>query len=229
MNNKNNIVLRMDNNKNLENESNFLRLIFVGDTGVGKTQIINIYNNKLFQNEHFPTFSIDIQIKILNINGKKTKIHCIDAEGSKDISETVGKLFIKKADAFIIIYDITSRESFINIYKYVDYFKFALNNVERKYSNKIKYIVGNKYDLRTSRLISEIKGREMPNKYYAKYMECSAKNGLNVDRLFEYFIQDISRREESNSSDSGGNQKNNRIYKNVNHIILILFHFLILK
>ena len=55
------------------------------------------------------------------------------------------------------------------------------NNVERKYSNKIKYIVGNKYDLRTSRLISEIKGREMPNKYYAKYMECSAKNGLNVD------------------------------------------------
>ena len=42
-------------------------------------------------------------------------------------------------------------------------------------------------------------------------------------------IQDISRREESNSSDSGGNQKNNRIYKNVNHIILILFHFLILK
>ena len=218
MNNKNNIVLRMDNNKNLENESNFLRLIFVGDTGVGKTQIINIYNNKLFQNEHFPTFSIDIQIKILNINGKKTKIHCIDAEGSKDISETVGKLFIKKADAFIIIYDITSRESFINIYKYVDYFKFALNNVERKYSNKIKYIVGNKYDLRTSRLISEIKGREMPNKYYAKYMECSAKNGLNVDWLFEYIIQDISRREESNSSDSGGNQKNNRIYKNVNSI-----------
>ena len=38
------------------------------------------------------------------------------------------------------------------------------------------------------------------------------------NRLFEYIIQDISRREESNSSDSGGNQKNNRIYKNVNSI-----------
>lgn len=214
---KKNIIPKTDNDKNMENESSFLRLIFLGDTGVGKTQIINIYNNKLFQNEHFPTFSIDFQIKILNINEKTLKIHCIDTEGSKDISEDLGKSFIKKADAFIIIYDITSRESFINIYKYYDYLKFALNNLEKKY-NKIIYIVGNKYDLRTNRLISENEGREIANKYEAKFMECSAKNGLNVDRLFEYIIQDISRKEESNSSDSSGNQKNNSILKNINSL-----------
>ena len=56
---------------------------------------------------------------------------------------------------------------------------------------------------------------EMSDKYDAKYMEVSAKNGLNIDRLFEYIIQDIIKREESSSSDSGGNVRNNAIYRNI--------------
>lgn len=214
-----NIILNSDNDKNKQNETSFYRLIFVGDSGVGKTQIINIYNNKLFQNEHYPTFNIDFQIKTLKINGKKINIHCIDTEGSIDFTECTGKMFIKKADALIFVYDITSRQSFNNIDKYFNFLRFSLNEYEVKYNKKIIYIVGNKLDLRTNRLINENEGREIAYKYNSKYMECSAKNGLNVDRLFEYIIQDISKREVYNIIDSGGgNQKNNSIYKNIKSI-----------
>ena len=211
---KKNINQKTDNDKNNQNESAFYRLIIMGDSGVGKTQIINKYNNKIFENEHLPTFGIDFQIKTLNISGKKTNIHCIDTEGSKDFSEDTGKLFIKKADCFILIYDITSRESFINLHKYYNIFKFSLNSLEKTFNKKIIYFVGNKYDLKSNRLVNESEARESANKFNAKYIECSAKNGFNVDNLFEYVLQDILKRDENNISDRG-DVKNNAIFRNI--------------
>ena len=209
-------ILNSENDKNKLNETSFYRLIFVGDSEVGKTQIINLYNNKLFQNEYFPTFNIDFQIKTLNINGKKKNIHCIDTEGSlvsQVLTEYTGENFIKKIDALIIVYDITSRQSFNNIDSYYKILesKYSSKGLSDKFNKTIKYVVGNKFDLRINRVISDNEGRETENKYNAKYMECSAKNGYNIDRLFEYIIQDIIRGESNNSSDSGGNQRNNNI------------------
>ena len=216
MKSKNKIILKSDIDRNQRKEITFCRIIFLGDAGVGKTQIINIYNRKLFQNEHFPTFSIDFQIKTLNINGKKINIHCIDTEGSSlDFSVNTGKSFIKKADAFILVYDITSVQSFNNLYQYYNNFKFALNDNEEKDYTKFIYIVGNKFDLNSNRVVNENDAIKLASKYNAKYIECSAKNGYNVDRLFEYIIQDILKREENNSSDSGGNVKNNNIFRNI--------------
>lgn len=209
-------ILNSENDKNKSNETSFYRLIFVGDSEVGKTQIINLYNNKLFQNEYYPTFNIDFQIKTLNINGKKKNIHCIDTEGSlvsQVLTEYTGENFIKKIDALILVYDITSRQSFNNIDSYYKILesKYSSKGLSDKFNKTIKYVVGNKFDLRINRVISDNEGRETENKYNAKYMECSAKNGYNIDRLFEYIIQDIIRGESNNSSDSGGNQRNNNI------------------
>ena len=217
MKSKKNIIRNSKCIKKQQNESLFYRIIFVGDSGVGKTQIINKYNNKLFQNEHFPTFRIDFQIKTLSINGKKVNIHCIDTEGN-DFSEDTGILFINKAHVFILVYDITSKESFNNIYKYYNLLKSTLNDLEDKYNKKIFYLIGNKYDLKINRTINEKEARDLANKYNAKYMEVSAKNGFNIDKLFEYAIQDIVKSEDSTSSDSGGKVKNNTIYKNINSI-----------
>lgn len=209
-------ILNSENDKNKSNETSFYRLIFVGDSEVGKTQIINLYNNKLFQNEYYPTFNIDFQIKTLNINGKKKNIHCIDTEGSlvsQVLTEYTGENFIKKIDALILVYDITSRQSFNNIDSYYKILesKYSSKGLSDKFNKTIKYVVGNKFDLRINRVISDNEGRETENKYNAKYMECSAKNGYNIERLFEYIIQDIIRGESNNSSDSGGNQRNNNI------------------
>ena len=217
MKSKKNIDFKSNADKTKSNESIFYRLIFAGDSGVGKTQIINVYNKKIFQKDHLPTFGIDFQIKTLNIIGKKTNIHCIDTAGSEDFTEDTGKLFVKKADAFILVYDITSKESFNNLYKYYNIFKFALNDFEEKYRKKILYMIGSKFDLRMNRLVYENEARQMANKYEAKYLEVSAKSGYNIDRLFEFIIQDILRRGESNS-DSGGQIKGNNIYKNMNTI-----------
>ena len=201
-----------DINNNIDNI--FYRLIFLGDTGVGKTQIINVYNNKLFKEDYMPTFSVDFQIKSIVMNGKKINIHCIDTEGCIDnLPDYLGKSFIKKADAFILVYDITTKNSFTNL---SNYYKFSINDIEEKLSKKIIYLVGNKYDLKINRVVSEIQGQETANKYDAKFMEVSAKKSSTIKKLFDCIIQDIIKRDESSSSsDSNGKFINNNILSNV--------------
>ena len=218
MKSKKNLTLKKDLNKIKEIETIFFRLFFVGDIGVGKTQIINIYNKKAFNDKHIPTFSVDFQIKPVFLNGKKINIHCIDTEGSNDFSKDTGEPFVKRADAFILVYDISQRQTYDNLPKYYKMFEFALNDIEDKYNKKIIYIVGNKSDLRSKRVILEKEGRDIANKYDAKFMEVTAKNGLSIERLFDHIIQDILKRDENSSSDSGGQIKNNNILNNVNTI-----------
>lgn len=75
MKSKKNIIL------NKEIESIFYRLIFVGDGGVGKTQIINVYNKKPYKDKYESTFGADFQIRPITINNRKINIYCIDTEG----------------------------------------------------------------------------------------------------------------------------------------------------
>lgn len=198
---------------NNNNENIFYRLIFVGDTGVGKTQIINVYNNKLFKEDYIPTFSVDFQIKTIVLNNKKINIHCIDTEGSIDnLPEYLGKTFIKKADAFILVYDITTKNSLNNL---SNYYKFSINDIEEKYNKKITYLVGNKYDLKNNRAVSEQLGQETANKYDAKFIEVSAKKSFTIKKLFDCIIQDIIKRDESSSSSDSNGKANNNILSSV--------------
>ena len=220
MKSKKNIIL------NKEVESIFYRLIFVGDGGVGKTQIINVYNKKPYKDKYESTFGADFQIRPITINNRKINIYCIDTEGGSDFVESTGKSLVRHADALIMVYDITILNSLHDLEKYKNMFVNALN-IEKEddksfskesrssESKRIKYIVGNKFDLRAQRQVLEQTGKEMANRLNAKFMEVSAKNGLNVDKLFDNVIKDIMKRDENISSRSSSSpSRNNKIFHN---------------
>ena len=141
--------LKKDFNKNREVESIFYRLIFVGPPNVGKTQIINIYNQKRFIDKYEPTFCADFQIGQIALNNKRITVYCIDTQGGIDIAEVTGKSFLKNADAFILVYDITIINSLYSMPILYEKYKPEIinNNIEQRYSEKILYFVGNKCDL----------------------------------------------------------------------------------
>ena len=221
---KKNKLGKFETKKKVQNVSSFYRLIFIGDSKVGKTQIINKYNNSLYQEEYLPTYCVDFQIKPIKINGKKVNIHCIDTLGSMDFIPNTGSLFIQKTDAFIYVFDLTSRESLYNLQDYINIIKTALTDSEKIINEKIIYFVGNKCDLVMYRQVEENEGRLEANKYGAKYMEVSAKTGINIDKLFNSIIQDITTKKDeisinSNSIDSGGGGAiNTNINNNINNI-----------
>ena len=222
---KKNKLGKFETKKKVQNVSSFYRLIFIGDSKVGKTQIINKYNNSLYQEEYLPTYCVDFQIKPIKINGKKVNIHCIDTLGSMDFTPNTGTLFIQKTDAFIYVFDLTSRESLYNLQDYINIIKTALTDSEKIINEKIIYFVGNKCDLVMYRQVEENEGRLEANKYGAKYMEVSAKTGINIDKLFNSIMQDITTKKDeisinSNSIDSGGGGGaiNTNINNNINNI-----------
>ena len=221
---KKNKLGKFETKKKVQNVSSFYRLIFIGDSKVGKTQIINKYNNSLYQEEYLPTYCVDFQIKPIKINGKKVNIHCIDTLGSMDFTPNTGTLFIQKTDAFIYVFDLTSRESLYNLQDYINIIKTALTDSEKIINEKIIYFVGNKCDLVMYRQVEENEGRLEANKYGAKYMEVSSKTGINIDKLFNSIIQDITNKKDeisinSNSIDSGGGGAiNTNINNNINNI-----------
>ena len=222
---KKNKLGKFETKKKVQNVSSFYRLIFIGDSKVGKTQIINKYNNSLYQEEYLPTYCVDFQIKPIKINGKKVNIHCIDTLGSMDFTPNTGTLFIQKTDAFIYVFDLTSRESLYNLQDYINIIKTALTDSKKIINEKIIYFVGNKCDLVMYRQVEENEGRLEANKYGAKYMEVSAKTGINIDKLFNSIIQDITTKKDeisihSNSIDSGGGGGaiNTNINNNINNI-----------
>ena len=223
MKSKNNIILKKEIDKNKEIESIFYRLIFAGDGGVGKTQIINIYNRKPYKEKYESTFGADFQIRPVTINNRKTNIYCIDTEGGCNFVENTGKPLVRKADALILVYDITILNTLYDLEKYNNMFENVINmekDEDRSYSkdgNNIKYIVGNKFDLRAKREVHEQAGKEMARKLKAKFMEVSAKNGLNVDKLFDNVIKDIIKRDEIISSKGSSSlTRNNKILQNTN-------------
>ena len=221
---KKNILRKLEPKKKVLKESIFYRLIFLGDNEVGKTQLINKYNNTLYQEEYLPTYCVEFQVKPIKINGKKVNIHCIDTQGSLDFTPNTGALFIQKTDAFIYVFDITSRESLYNLQDYINIIKTSLTDSQKIINEKIIYFVGNKCDLVMYRQVEENEGRLEANKYKAKYMEVSAKTGINVERLFNSIIQDITTKKDevsinSNSIDSvveGSINKNMNIHKDNN-------------
>ena len=221
---KKNILRKLEPKKKVLKESIFYRLIFLGDNEVGKTQLINKYNNTLYQEEYLPTYCVEFQVKPIKINGKKVNIHCIDTQGSLDFTPNTGALFIQKTDAFIYVFDITSRESLYNLQDYINIIKTSLTDSQKIINEKIIYFVGNKCDLVMYRQVEENEGRLEANKYRAKYMEVSAKTGINVERLFNSIIQDITTKKDevsinSNSIDSvveGSIHKNMNIHKDNN-------------
>ena len=211
---KKNIISKSETENESQIESSFYRIIFMGDSEVGKTQIINKYNKKIYQEEYLPTYSVNFQIKTIKNNGRILNIHCLDTEGSSDFSIDTGTLFIQKVDAFIYVFDITSRDSLYNLKDYNDIIKSALTD-----SEKVSYVVGNKCDLVMYRQVQENEARSEANIYKAKYMEVSAKTGINIDKLFDYVIQDIFKNKgKSSSIDSGGGILYKNIYNNNNQI-----------
>lgn len=89
------------------------------------------------------------------------------------------------ANAVILVYDITKKESFEHIEQW-------LKNVDTKCKkNILKILIGNKYDLKQERKVTEHEAKVFAQKNDLPYFETSAKDNYNVTELFERTVEDF--------------------------------------
>ena len=111
------------------------------------------------------------------LKNQKIKIQIWDTAGHERF-RTITTSYYRGAHAIVIVYDVSERNSFEHIDKWLSEIKkFAKENV-------LMFLVGNKIDLIEKRKVSKDEAEEIANKFNIPYFETSAKTSINIDKLF---------------------------------------------
>ena len=161
-----------------------IKIMIVGETLVGKTSLIRRYTKNKFGGDYLATIGIDFQYKFLDINNKKIKVELWDTAGQERF-KSIAKNYFQSSDGLLIVYDITDKKTFE---KLDDWFEqISLNAPE----NTKLVLIGNKSDLGGKREISIEEGQKFAEQNRVKFFETSAKDGTNVNSVFEMLTNDI--------------------------------------
>ena len=155
-----------------------IKLLLIGNAFVGKTLIVQKFLDNTFSKTTMTTIGVDLQYKVLDINGKKVKYLIWDTAG-EDRMKTMTYAYYRGCHVVLIVYDVTSKKSFENVTTWVECVdKFAKSNV-------LRILVGNKTDLEDKRVISKEEGKKLAEENGLKFYEISAKTMNGLVEMFE--------------------------------------------
>ena len=162
------------------------KVLLLGDSTVGKTCFLLRYCDKTFQEAHLSTIGLDYRLKSMTLaNGKHIKLQIWDTAG-QDRFRAITKNYYKGANGIILIYDVTNIQSFENVKNWIAQIKEEAN------PNAIIYLAGNKIDVNESeKAVKTEDGKKIADELTIKFYETSAKNGINVNEIFEDLVEKI--------------------------------------
>jgi len=163
-----------------------LKILVIGDSGVGKSCMLLRFADNSFTDSYISTIGVDFKIRTINLDGKKIKLQIWDTAGQERF-KTITTSYYRGAHGLIIVYDITSMDSFNSIKKWlVDVERFASPNV-------LKLIVGNKNDLSHRRAVDYKVAKKFADDLGIPLMEASAKDSQNIEEAFTQLAVNIKR------------------------------------
>ena len=191
---KNNNNIQMEKiTENIEHYKYMFRICLFGDVCVGKTSLLTRYTDNQFQENYLPnTIGVDFKVVTLKYKDIIAKVHIWDTAGNERF-KSISINYCRSSHGFLYVYDITKEETFKNLDKWI---KFSNENCN---TNAINFLVGNKSDLEKNREVSKEKAEEFAKENDLVFLETSAKNNDNVQRLFEYFTYKLIEYYEKNS------------------------------
>ncbi len=159
-----------------------LKFIFLGESSVGKTSIIEKYTGNKFKDIHQTTLGIDFKTKILNLKGHKIKLAIWDTAGQERF-RSIATNYIKNCHGIFLVFDLSNKYSFESIDFWFDEIKKVKNLDELKL-----VILGNKNDLNNIREVKNEKISEFTKINNFKFFETSAKTGEGINEAFEALV-----------------------------------------
>ena len=163
------------------------KILLLGDESAGKTCFFLRYYDKTFKEIYSPTTGLDYRSKSMKLkSGKNIKLQIWDTPGQERFS-AITKIFYKKSQGIILIYDVTNRKTFENVKQFISQIREEVSD------NVIIYIVANKIDMEDGRIIDEEEGKKLAEEFGVPHIETSAKIGINVDETFEDLAERIDK------------------------------------
>ena len=201
---------------NNDNYDLILKLVLIGDSGVGKTNILSRYNNNEFSLATQPTVGVEFGNKVIKKENKSIKLQLWDTAGQERY-KAITNAFYKGSKGAFVVYDITRKSSFLNIDNWI-------GELKTNGSDDILIIlVGNKTDLEDKREVSTDEGEKKAKQYGIAFCETSALQGKNIEYAFNILIDEIileienAKQKEMKNNKSNNKKKSKGIMLNINN------------
>lgn len=176
-----------------------VKFIIVGDSSVGKSNILLRFSRNTFDPGHQATLGIEFANKHLIYNNTDYLIQIWDTAGQENF-RSVTRAYYKASAVAMVVYDITKEDSFLHIQNWLhDCKELAPRTV-------ILVLIGNKTDLEDQRVVARERGENLAKENNMIFFETSALNGNGIEEAFKKSIEVVDQKIRSgyyNLSDSG--------------------------
>jgi len=167
-------------NNNIINYDYMIKVLVIGDSGVGKSSFVVRYTDDIYINSYISTIGVDFKVNKFEINNKIIKMQLWDTAGQERF-RTITYSYYRGSHAVILVFDITNRDSFLNLNSW-------LNEINKYCNCDNIYItlIGNKTDLNDDRAVSFDEANKFANDNNMKYYEISTLNSeySNINNIF---------------------------------------------
>ncbi|KAH0792252.1 small GTP-binding protein [Histomonas meleagridis] len=168
-----------------------IKLVFIGDSSVGKSSLVVKYCTKAFPFEIQPTINAAYQTKIFQLaDGTEIELRIWDTAG-QEAYHSLAPIYFQNASIAFVVFDITSRSTFKNVEEWI--------KLVRDYGNKgmMVVIVANKADLESDRQIQPKEYNDLADKCGALVQETSALTGVGIEEMFDLAVNKLVEADEA--------------------------------
>ena len=167
-----------------ENYDVLFKIVLIGDSFVGKTNIMSKYLMNEFHEDSKATVGVEFGAKKFDIEGKSVKAQIWDTAGQERY-KSITTTYYKGAKGALIVYDITRKETFDSVDRWISE---VLNSGDK---NMTMLLIGNKCDLDNQRQVTKEQGEEKAKAFKVAFLETSASSGENLDVAFEMIMKEV--------------------------------------
>ena len=174
----------MTANENADNYDVIYKIVLVGDSGVGKTNMMLRYLNKEFNKDSKATVGVEFGAKNTTIEGKIVKGQIWDTAGQERY-RAITSAYYKGAKGAFVVYDISQRETFDSVDRWIS--ELRSNTDERM----VILLIGNKSDLEDKRAVKKEEGEDKARENEIAFLETSALTTDNIEKAFNEILNKV--------------------------------------
>ncbi|XP_015416332.1 PREDICTED: ras-related protein Rab-44 [Myotis davidii] len=164
-------------------------IIFLGDSNVGKTSFLHLLHQDTFASGLTATVGVDFRVKNLLVDNKYYALQLWDTAGQERYHSMTRQL-LRKADGVVLMYDVTSQESFAHVRYWLDCLQDAGG------VGVVILLLGNKMDCDEERQVSTEAGQQLAQELGVAFGECSAALGHNILEPMVNLARSLKRQED---------------------------------
>ncbi|GKV28372.1 hypothetical protein SLEP1_g37440 [Rubroshorea leprosula] len=160
------------------------KIVLIGDSGVGKSNILSRFTRNEFCLESKSTIGVEFATRTLQVEGKTVKAQIWDTAGQERY-RAITSAYYRGAVGALLVYDITKRQTFDNVQRWLRELR------DHADSNIVIMMAGNKSDLNHLRAVATDDAQMLAERESLSFLEISALEAFNIEKAFQTILLDI--------------------------------------